>query len=184
MRRYEPLVQRIAWELRPPPHITREDLAQEARLGLLAALRAWRAARGPFSPFAERCASNQALATVQAGFRPRQELLNRALSLSDTYGRAGTARSDRPPLMIIDSVADSSDGPTDPHSHLLAREELICMARAAAVLTGAERTALAGEIAGRSYGQLGADLGRSAKGASQVVYRARRKLAAALERHA
>ena len=184
MRRYEPLVQRIASQLRPPPHMTREDLAQEARIGLFAALRAWRPARGPFSPFADRCASNQALATVQAGFRPRQELLNRALALGDTNGRARAARSTRPPLTIVDCVATSSDAHTDPESRLLAREEFLCMLRALAALTDAERTALTGVMAGECYGQLGPALGRTAKGASQVVYRARRKLAAALERNA
>jgi RNA polymerase sigma factor (sigma-70 family) len=182
MRRYEPLVQRIARELSPPPHMTREDLAQEARIGLFAAIRAWRPARGPFSPFADRCASNRALVTVQAGFTRRQELLNRALPLGESYGRAGAARSARPPPAIVEAVANPCNLHTDPESRLLTREELSSMVRALAALTEAERTALAGVMAGERYGQLGPALGRTAKGASQVVYRARRKLARALGR--
>ena len=40
-RSYEPLVQPSVWKLRLPPGIEREDLAQEARIGLPAAIRAW-----------------------------------------------------------------------------------------------------------------------------------------------
>ena len=87
LTRYEPLVARVAAELKRPPHMTREDLAQEARIGLVAAIRAWRPERGPFPPFADRCASNQALLAVQSGFTRRQELLNHALPLEDTRRR-------------------------------------------------------------------------------------------------
>ena len=61
VRRYEPLVQRVVWKLRLPRGCDREDLAQEARVGLLAAIRAWRPERGPFPAFADRCVTNQAL---------------------------------------------------------------------------------------------------------------------------
>ncbi len=55
LRRYEPLVQRVVWNLRLPPGCEREDLAQEARVGLVAAIRAWQPERGPFPAFADRC---------------------------------------------------------------------------------------------------------------------------------
>ena len=48
VRRFEPLVQRVVWRLRLPPYCERDDLAQEARIGLLAAIRRWRPDRGPF----------------------------------------------------------------------------------------------------------------------------------------
>lgn len=48
LTRYEPLVHRVVAELKAPPHMTSEDLAQEARIGLVAAIRAWRPERGPF----------------------------------------------------------------------------------------------------------------------------------------
>ena len=81
LNRYEPLVRRIVCELRPPPHVTCDDLAQEARIGLLGAISAWRPERGPFPPLADRCASNQAMLAVKAGFSRKQELLNRAVPL-------------------------------------------------------------------------------------------------------
>src|SRR4029077_14472413 len=81
LRRYEPLVRRVVWELTPPAHVSRDDLAQEARIGLLAAIRAWRPDRGPFPAFADRCASNQALLAVKAACRHKHQLLSHALPL-------------------------------------------------------------------------------------------------------
>lgn len=180
LKRYEPLVCRIAHELKPPPHVTGEDLAQEARIGLLAAISAWRSNRGPFPPFAARCASNQALLAVQAAFTRKQELLNHAAPLETTERSLGAARPGRPPLRVIDTLATSIH--TDPESRLFVREELTCLLRALPALSQCERAALAGVIDGESYGRLGPALGRTPKGASQVVYRARRKLADALPR--
>ena len=182
LARYEPLVHRVAAELKPPPHMTREDLAQEARIGVVAALRAWRPERGPFPPFADRCASNQALLAVQSGFSRRQELLNHALPLEDTRSRRGTARPGRQPLTLVDALATPTDARTDPESRLLVHEELLCVLRALSILSDGERVALAGVVGGERYERLGPALGRTAKGASQVVYRARRKLARALLR--
>jgi RNA polymerase sporulation-specific sigma factor len=179
---YEPLVRRIARELKPPPHLTRDDLAQEARIGLLAAIGAWCPERGPFPPFGHRCASNQALLAVQAGFSRKHEPLNRAISLEATQSSPGATRPGRPPLALIDALATPPGGHADPESRLLLHEELNCMRRALLVLSDGERTALARVLDGESYGQLASALGRTPKAASQVVYRARRKLARALPR--
>ena len=81
VRRYEPLVQRVVWTLRLPPGCEREDLAQEARLGLLAAIRAWRPERGPFPAFADRCVSNQALLALKATSARKHQVLSLAASL-------------------------------------------------------------------------------------------------------
>ena len=88
LRRYEPLVQRVVWKLRLPPGCEREDLAQEARIGLVAAIRAWRAERGPFPAFADRCATNHALFALEAGCRHKHQLLSRAISLDSANRRA------------------------------------------------------------------------------------------------
>jgi RNA polymerase sigma factor (sigma-70 family) len=180
LNRYEPLVRRIACELRPPPHMTCDDLAQEARIGLLAAIRAWRPERGPFPPFADRCASNQALLAAKAGFTRKQELLNRAVPLEGTECCPGAAQSGRPRITLVDVLATPADAHTDPECSLLLHEELTCLLRALPALSDGERTALAGVIDGECYRRLGPALGRTPKGASQVVYRARRKLARAL----
>ena len=74
---YEPLVQRVVWKLKLPLGCEREDLAQEARVGLLAAIRAWRPERGPFPAFADRCVSNQALLALKATAAQKHQVLSR-----------------------------------------------------------------------------------------------------------
>ena len=69
VRRYEPLVQHAVSRLRLPPWCEREDLAQEARLGLVKAMREWRPERGAFPAFAQRCVKNQALLAVISASR-------------------------------------------------------------------------------------------------------------------
>ena len=78
VRRFEPLVQRVVWKLRLPPGCERDDLAQEARVGLLSAIRAWRPDRGPFPAFADRCVSNQALLALKATAARKHQILSLA----------------------------------------------------------------------------------------------------------
>ncbi len=184
LRRYEPLIHRVAWKLKPPPHLGHDDLAQEARIGLLLAIRAWRPERGPFPPFADRCASNQALLAVQAASRRKHELLSHALPLEQACPCPGNTRDAGSTLTLIDTLPAPCDARTDPESRLLVREELTCVIRALPALSEGERAAIAGVVEGENYKRLGPALGRTPKGASQAVYRARRKLAAALPRAA
>ena len=63
---YEPMVRRIAGSLYLPGG-EREDLAQEARLGILAAIRAWDPGRSvPFRCFAWLCGLREANTAVNA----------------------------------------------------------------------------------------------------------------------
>jgi RNA polymerase sigma factor (sigma-70 family) len=184
LRRYEPLVQRVVWKLRLPQYLEREDFAQEARIGLVAAMRAWRPERGPFPAFADRCVSNQALLALQAACRHKHQLLSLAVSLEAE--QVGHPKHDdgRVPLRFVDTLPSPSDPLTDPESRLLVHEELKSMVDALPALTKSERTALVGLLAGNSYEQLALIIGGTPKAASQAAYRARRKLAAALPRAA
>ena len=103
IRRYEPLVQGVVWRLELPPWCEREDLAQEARLGLLSAMRHWRPERGAFPAFAQRCVRNQALLAVTAASRHKHQALNLAASLEENvaYDSFGQHR----PLRLVDRVA-------------------------------------------------------------------------------
>jgi RNA polymerase sporulation-specific sigma factor len=183
IRRFEPLVQRAVWKLRLPPYCEREDLAQEARLGLLAAIRAWRPERGPFPAFADRCVTNQALLALQAACRHKQRILSRATSLEAAASSTNGA-DDRSAVSLLDVLAAPPDARTDPESRLLVREQLDSMLSALPTLTANEQAALAGTLNGRSYQQLAPALGGTPKAVSQAAYRARRKLAAALSRAA
>jgi Sigma-70 region 2 len=55
LRRYDPLIRTVVASFRLPYGCERDEIAQEARLGLLGAIRAWRPARGPFGALAAHC---------------------------------------------------------------------------------------------------------------------------------
>jgi RNA polymerase sigma factor (sigma-70 family) len=179
VRRYEPLVQRVVWKLRLPPGCERDDLAQEARLGLLAAIRAWRAGRGPFPAFADRCVTNQALLAIAAARRHKQQILSLAISLDASIAPENAA-DDSPAATLLDLVAAPHDARTDPEARLLVREQLGGVLEAIPTLTKRQRAALAGDLSGQSYEAMAPQLGGTPKNISDVAYRARRKLAAAL----
>jgi RNA polymerase sporulation-specific sigma factor len=181
VRRYEPLVNRVVWRLHPPLGCEREDLAQEARIGLILAIRAWRPERGPFPAFADRCVRNQALLAAQAAARHKHQLLSRAVSLYGQYGGDARAASDRGDFSLVDALAArSADG--DPEARLLIVEQLTSLAQAVSTLTASERVALAGTLNGKTHERLALVVGGTPKAVSQAAYRARRKLAAALPR--
>ena len=182
LRRYEPLVQRVVWQLRPPPGCEREDLAQEARLGLAAAIREWQPERGPFPAFADRCVSNQALLALETGCRHKHQLLSRAASLYAQIATTGTANNR--PITLLDVLPAPCDARTDPESWLLVREQLSSVLRALPTLTASEHTALAGNLSGHSYQQMAPAPFGTWKAAEHAAFRARRKLEAALPRAA
>jgi RNA polymerase sigma factor (sigma-70 family) len=179
LRRYEPLVQRVVWKLRLPPGCEREDLAQEARVGLAAAIREWQPKRGPFPAFADRCASNQALLALESDCRQKHQLLSRAASLDARLGGDDSADAGRP-ITLLDVLPAPGDARTDPEARLLVREQLSSVLRALPTLSASEHTALAGNLNGRSYQQMAPTPFGTWKAAEHAAFRARRKLEAAL----
>jgi RNA polymerase sporulation-specific sigma factor len=183
LRHYERLIWRVVWSLHPPPGCEREDLAQEARIGLLAAIRAWRPERGPFPAFASHCVRNQALLAVKVAARHKHQFLTRAISLNREYGGDATSSAEPCALTLLDALP-ATDTRTDPEARLLLNEQLRSMVRAMPSLTHRESRALAGMLDGRSYAELGQAIGGSTKAASHAVDRARRKLGADLRQAA
>jgi RNA polymerase sporulation-specific sigma factor len=181
--RYVPGGWRVVWSLHPPPGCEREDLAQEARIGLLAAIRPWQPRRGPFPAFAARCVRNQALLAIKAAARHKHQFLTRAISLNYEYGGDATSSGEPWALSLLDAVPTTSTW-TDPEMRLLMNEELRSLGRAMPSLTVREKRAIAGMVEGCSYAEVGRSIGGSTKAASHAVDRARRKLAAALRQAA
>ena len=179
LRRYEPLVQRVVWKLRLPPGCEREDLAQEARVGLVAAIRAWQPQRGPFPAFADRCVTNQALLALETDCRHKHQLLSRAASLDAHIAHDSSANA-QTPITLLDVLPAPCDARTDPEARLLIREQLSSVLRALPSLTASEHTALAGTLSGHSYQQMAPAPFGTWRAAEHAAYRARRKLAAAL----
>lgn len=179
VRRYERLVWGVVWKLRPPPGCDRDDLAQEARIGLTAAIRAWRPERGPFPAFAARCVRNQALLAIQAAARHKHQLLSRAVSLDSPQGGDAISTGGRVGVALLETLP-VRDARADPEARLLVSEQLSTVVRALPMLTASERRALAGALAGESCERLASTFGSTPKAVSHAASRARAKLAAAL----
>ncbi len=193
MRCYEPLIGAIVASLRLPCGCERADVAQEARLGLLQAIRAWQPARGPFRAFAARCARNQALKALDAAGARKHQILSRARSLDDHDSRA------KAPLKLLENTVPaagvrepgesqfnaplgeqlpSTNTDADPLRMVIAREQLDAVVVARQTMTTCERQALAGMLNDKSQRQLAAELGWSRKTVMLAQRRAREKLAA------
>ncbi len=193
MRCYEPLIGAIVASLRLPCGCERADVAQEARLGLLQAIRAWQPARGPFRAFAALCARNQALKALDAAGARKHQLLSRARSLDDHEPRA------KAPLKLLENTVPaagvrepgesqfnaplgeqlpSTSTDADPLRIVIAREQLDAVIAARQTMTTCERQVLAGMLNDKSQRQLAAELGWSRKTVMLAQRSAREKLAA------
>jgi RNA polymerase sigma factor (sigma-70 family) len=179
LRRFEPLVQRAVWTLTLPPGSEREDLAQEARVGLVAAIRAWQPERGPFPAFADSCVTNQARLALKADRRYKHQPLSRAASLDALMAHHGSGNSQMP-VTLHDVLPAPCDARTDPESRLLVREQLSSVLHALPTLTASEHTALVRNLSGHSYKQMTPTPFPTWKAAEHAAFRARRKLADAL----
>jgi len=193
MRCYEPLIGAIVASLRLPCGCERADVAQEARLGLLQAIRAWQPARGLFRAFAALCARNQALKALDAAGARKHQLLSRARSLDDHEPRANA------PLNLLENTVAaagvrepgesqfsaplgeqlaSTSTDADPLRIVIAREQLDAVIAARQTMTTCERRVFTGMLNDKSQRQLAAELGWSRKTVMRAQRSAREKLAA------
>jgi RNA polymerase sigma factor (sigma-70 family) len=193
MRRYEPLIGAIVASLRLPCGCERADVAQEARLGLLQAIRAWQPARGPFRAFAALCARNQALKALDAAGARKHQLLSRARSLDDHEART------KAPLKLVETPTPtagahepgesqfnaplgeqlpSTSTDADPLRIAIAREQLEAIRAAFPTLSSFERLAIVGTVNDKSQRQIAAEHGLSRKAVRIALRNAREKLAA------
>jgi RNA polymerase sigma factor (sigma-70 family) len=179
LRRYEPLVRAVVARVRPPYGCDREELAQDARLGLLGAIRAWQPDRGPFGAFAARCARGQVIKGLDRAGARKHQLLSRAVSLDPPSSRwaAGDPAGELSTASLYD-VIPSASRLDQPVAMLLAREELDRVLSALPTLTVRERAALTGVLNGKSHEQLAVEQGSNSNAVKLSLRRARRKLAA------
>jgi len=166
---YEPMVRRISGSHYLPGG-EREDLAQEARLGILAAIRAWDPDRRvPFRCFAWLCAVREARMAVNAARAAKHQPLNRARSLQAPAGEDG------PPL--ADTLAATGRPDEDPVVKTLARERLRRILDGTAALTDLERGALTLSVNDHTHPDSARALGVRERAVNNALQRARRKLA-------
>jgi RNA polymerase sporulation-specific sigma factor len=176
LRRYEPLVRALTARLQLPPGGERDDVAQEARIGLLGAIRDWRPGhRVPFSTFAARCIKNRALTALDAAGAQRQQILSTARRFDTPVAPSDPEGG---PVRTLDEPRGTF---ADPEATVLERELLARVVAALPSLSEKERAVYRGVINGFTHQALAAALGCSAKAVTTAMRRARRKLAAAAE---
>jgi RNA polymerase sporulation-specific sigma factor len=179
LRRYEPLVRHTVWRLHLPCRCDRDDIAQEARLALLRAIRAWQPERGPFCAFAAHCVRTKTASAVSAARARKHQPLSHALSLDWCIDSSpGRLHEEGVPTYSL-ATRIAAQGDDDPARAVLVREQLDAVRAAWPTLSEKERDVLAGVLDGRTYRQLAAELDCTLKAIDGALRRARRKLAVA-----
>jgi RNA polymerase sporulation-specific sigma factor len=156
VRRYQPLLRATVHRLRLPVGVDRDDIAQEARIGFLRAVKAWRPDRGTFGAFARSCVRNQVLHALDSAGAEKHKLLSHAVCLD---------------------AAPQSSRHGDPEAAVLAREQLAALALAMRALTDWERTALHASLNEIPHGHVARQHGATPRAVTLAARRGRRKLA-------
>jgi RNA polymerase sporulation-specific sigma factor len=142
------------------PGLDRDDLSQEAQIGLWVAARSWRRERNAsFKNFARLVIKRRLATILKAALREKHRPLNEALRVWTTEDGE---------VAIIDVI----EGGEDPLDVVITRERLQRITAAAATLTATEREALAHHLNGGAFYEDGVKNKRIDNG----VIRARAKL--------
>jgi RNA polymerase sigma-H factor len=159
LRRYQRLLDAHASRFYLPGG-DQDDVAQEARIGFLKAVRFYRGARGSsFRTFAELCVARQLASALTAAARAK----HRPLSESARGHRAERT---------LAAVPDREE----PLDQLVARDRLGELVRQAGEFSELERKALAHALAGWSTGEAAKRLGLPRRSTDNALQRAKRKL--------
>lgn len=167
LRRYEPLVRRIARTLYLPGGEA-DDLAQCARLGITDAIHAWDPQRRvPFRSFAWLCAVREARMAINSARAGKHQPLNAARPLH-AVGDDG---------LPLEATVEATGRPDDdPVAKVIAREQLHGIVLRAATLTSLERGALVLSANDSGYRDIANALGVRQRAVNNALQRARRKL--------
>jgi RNA polymerase sporulation-specific sigma factor len=165
---YEPMARYIALTHFMPGG-ERDDLAQQARIGILSAIHAWDPCRHvPFRSFAWLCAVREARMAVSAARAGKHQPLNDARSLHPLVGEDGHA--------LEDTLEATGRPDGDPVAKALAREQLREILARTRTLTDLERGALALSANDVSHHDCAGALGVGERAVNNALQRARRKL--------
>jgi RNA polymerase sporulation-specific sigma factor len=148
-----------------------DDIEQEGLIGLYKAARDFRADRqASFRAFAELCVTRQVITAVKAATRQKHQPLNQYVSISGVRGGDDAGEH---------SVEDLLDDhrASDPAEEVVSRERMDTMRQSMAdMLSGLEVDVLRLYVAGKSYQEIGAHLGRHVKSIDNALQRIKRKL--------
>ncbi len=156
INRFMPKMKRLAERYQNLPGLGPDDLTQEGLIGLLSAVRAYRAEHGGFAAFATTCIRNRMLSAV------RRSLPAGEFELTDAE----------------ETLSDLPAGQADPVELLVEREEAARLyERLEKLLTPLEYRVLTAYLSGQSYKEMAACLAVSVKAVDNALGRVRQKLA-------
>ena len=146
----------------------KRDLSQEGVFGLISAVRSFDGAKGAsFRTYAERCIRNRLLSAIRSASRFKHFPLNDSMSLEQL-----SEESD-PRLSAV-----LEDFHCNPEDVVLARESKEEIEKALSdCLSKYETKVFSLYLDGRSYEQIGVQLGKDVKSVDNALQRIRRKLA-------
>jgi len=163
--RFEPM---CGWLARQyfAPGLTREDIAQEARIGVYKAIVTYDPSRGSsLHTFARLSAERQVITAVKMAQRGKHGPLNDASSLDAPVAEDGASLGELLP-----------SPPRNLASEMTLREELDHLtAHLSTELTALEDESLASIVAGESYDAIAERIGVSVKSIDNAIRRARSK---------
>jgi RNA polymerase sporulation-specific sigma factor len=167
----EPIVQRVSRPFFLQGADT-EDLLQEARVGLLKAVRDYRSGDAPagFPAFAALCTKRQVLTAVKAASRHKHVPLNSSHSLSEPQFReSGVTLEDR---LVVDHAKDFCERITCAETASAIRKAI------REVLSPLERQVIGLHIVGCTREEIAGSLSRDCRSVENALYRAMMKVRA------
>ena len=148
-----------------------DDIEQEALIGLYKAARDFRPEhQASFRAFAELCITRQIITAIKTATRQKHQPLNQYVSISGVRG------GDDPGERSVEELLHSHhDG--DPADNVISSERMQAMRSSMAdMLSGLEVDVLKLYVEGKSYQEIGAQLGRHVKSIDNALQRIKRKL--------
>lgn len=148
----------------------REDLIQEGMIGLYKAMRDFKADRtASFRAFAELCIVRQIITAIKTATRQKHIPLNSYVSLNTPIY---TDESERKLEDVISGGQVAS-----PEEEMINHEDLVAMENSIGIiLSKFEARVMTAYLDGKSYQEIGEEVGRSVKSIDNALQRAKRKL--------
>ena len=148
-----------------------DDIEQEGLIGLYKAARDFRPDRqSSFRAFAELCITRQVITAIKTATRQKHQPLNQYVSISGVRG------GDDPGERSVEDLLDDHYV-ADPADEVVSKERMDNMRRSMAeMLSGLEVDVLRLYVEGKSYYEIGTQLGRHVKSIDNALQRIKRKL--------
>ena len=148
----------------------REDLIQEGMIGLYKAMRDFKADRtASFRAFAELCIVRQIITAIKTATRQKHIPLNSYVSLNTPIYMDESERK------LEDVISEGQVA--SPEEEMINHEDLVAMENSIGIiLSKFEARVMTAYLDGKSYQEIGEEVGRSVKSIDNALQRAKRKL--------